>query len=224
MHVVKRGARGGCIVRQKEDRDWFVRALYYLNDSHTPNHWRNEVMHTCGFRRPSYWPEREPLVRVLAWTLLSNHFHLLVEELVPGGIGKYMQRLGGSMSAYHNAKYGDRGSLFQGGYRGKLVSDDRHLRYLAFYILVKNTLEMYPGGLAKARVDFDSAWDWATRYDFSSLRDLFSEARPITETHASFISEISQDAGTFKNEARELLKFHMEKRQADLDALALEPW
>ena len=36
---------------------------------------------------------RDPLVRILAWTLLSNYFHLLLEEIRDNGISKFMQRL-----------------------------------------------------------------------------------------------------------------------------------
>jgi hypothetical protein len=84
--------------------------------------------------------------------------HLLIEEIRDGGISKFMQRLCGSMSAHFNAKYHERGTIFQGSYRSRTISEDSHLRYLVFYIQVKNVFELYTGGLAQALKHFDEAW------------------------------------------------------------------
>ena len=135
-----------------------------------------------------------------------------------------MQRVCGSMSAHFNAKYHERGSLFQGAYRSRTISEDTHLRYLAFYIQVKNVLELYPGGLKRAFEQFDDAWEWATRYEFSSLPAFIARANsPITESE--LLWSLYQDAESFKKEAYELLAGHIE-HHADEDsfaALTLEP-
>lgn len=225
VHVTNRGTRGTEIVRNNSDRERFAQLLYYLNDSFIDDNWRKTIVGLAPFERPSDWPEREPLVRVLAWTLMPNHFHLLLEEIKERGISKFMQRLCGSMSAHFNAKYEERGTIFQGSYRSRTISEDTHLRYLVFYIQVKNVLELYPGGLAKALQHFDEAWEWALRYRFSSLYSYVAgEDSPITE--AELIRALHSNTDAFKNEARELLTGHM-KYYTDDDSLleiALEPW
>ncbi len=224
VHITNRGTRGVEIVRDNADRSRFEQLLYYLNDSFTDDNWRKTVAGLDPFERPADWPEREPLVRILAWTLLSNHFHLLIEEIREGGISKFMQRLGGSMSAHFNAKYHERGTIFQGSYRSRTISEDSHLRYLVFYIQVKNVLELYPGGLAQALKHFDVAWEWALRYRFSSLHSYVAqEESPITEPE--LIRALYPDPIVFKNEARELLAGHTEHHTDDsLIEIALEPW
>lgn len=209
VHVVKRGARGMEIVRGPADWERFPQLLFYINDSFVDDNWRKTIAGLAPFERPAEWPERDPLVHILAWTLRPNHFHLLLEEIEEGGISKFMQRLCGSMSAHFNAKYHERGSIFQGAYRSRTVSEDSHLRYLAFYIQVKNVLESYPGGLARALEHFDEAWEWALQYRFSSLHSYVVGAdSPITE--AELLRALHPDMNAFKNEARELLVGHIE--------------
>lgn len=225
LHVTNRGVRGANIVCDDEDRKRFIRSLYYLNDTHADPYWHRVVADISPFSRPEDWPEREPIVRILGWTLLSNHFHLLLQEITEGGIAKFMQRLGGSMSTCFNAKYKERGSLFQGSYHARLVSQDEHRQYLAFYVLVKNVFEMYPGGLSKVYSDFDHAWKWAKEYPYSSLRDCVSEnSSPILDDPEDLIGSLISVGDTYKKEARELLSFHLQSRGEEFKSLMLEDW
>ena len=74
IHVVKRGTRGMEIVRDNADRERFVQLLFYLNDSFNDNNWRKTIVGLALFERPRRWPAREPLVRILAWTLTPESF------------------------------------------------------------------------------------------------------------------------------------------------------
>lgn len=224
VHVTLRGTRGTDIVRDTDDKLRFVRALFYLNDTHTDPYWHRSVAAIDPFTRPDHWPERDSLVRILAWTLLSNHLHLLVQETREGGIAKFMQRLGGSMTKCFNAKYKEKGTLFQDSYHARLVAEDAHHQYLAFYILVKNVLDMYPGGLVAARDHFDDAWEWAKQYPYSSFWNTISgAASPIVDDPDDLMrAVITGDA--YKQEARELLDFHMATRGEEFSDLMLESW
>ena len=213
------------IVRDPDDRWRYAKSLFILNDTHSDPNWHRETSELSMFERPPQWPEREPLVRILAWTLLSNHMHLLVQEIRKGGTAKLMQRLGGSMSLCYNLKYKERGSIFQSAYHARVVEGDAHLNYLAFYILLKNVLEMYPGGLKAASADFDDAWKWAIRYPFSSLSGITSvKSNPITDDVEGLLAGIIGRGDSFKDEARELLKVHMVSHGEDFKAIMLEPW
>ena len=148
-----------------------------------------------------------------------------MQETHEGGTAKFMQRLGGSLSTYFNKKYEEKGSLFQGSYHARTVSKDEHYRYLAFYILVKNVLDLYSGGLAAAQRNFDDAWEWAKRYPYSSFRDIVSgTASPILDDPDQLMSGIIGQGDSFKEEARGLLDFHMTAHGEDFKNLMLEPW
>jgi len=225
IHVTKRGVRGMDIVRDSDDQWRYVRSLLLLNDTHTDPNWHREAAAVGIFERPAHWPEHKPLVRILAWTLLSNHFHLLLQEICEGGTAKFMQRLGGSMSLCSNLKYKEQGSIFQSAYHARVVERDAHLNYLAFYILIKNVLEMYPGGLKAALASFDDAWEWAVRYPFSSLPGVISgKPTPITGDVDELIAEIIGRGDSFKKEAVELLNMHLVSRGEDFKEVMLEPW
>lgn len=172
VHVLKRGAKRTVIVRDDDDRWRFLKLLRYLNDANVPRNWDREITNTNiteGFSRPTHWPEPKPYVSILAYCLMDNHFHLLVQEKIDGGVGKFMQRVCTSMSSYFNAKYQDSGTLFQSAYLARTVDNDDYLQHLAAYIQMKNTFERYPEGLSEAIHHFADALRFAESYPFSSL-------------------------------------------------------
>lgn len=177
VHVMKRGARGAHLVRDDFDRTRFLMLIRYLNDAHVPRNWERDITREhidAGFSRPDHWPEAKPYVSILSFCLLDNHFHLLVRENVEGGISKFMQRVGTSMSAYFNARHGEKGTLFQGTYKARTIENDEYLQYVLAYIQVKNALELYPHGMRKALSDFDEAFKWVEEYAYGSLHDYAS--------------------------------------------------
>src|SRR3989338_1568284 len=225
VHVIKRGTRGLKITKDDKDKIRFVKSLFLLNDEHTDSNWLKATSKLPLYERPSYWQERRPLTRILAWTLMPNHFHLLMQEIKDGGIAKFMQRLCGSMSTAYNNKYKEKGSLFQGGYKGKTISDDSHFLYLPFYILVKNVLEVYPGGLAKALKNFNKAWKWATNYQFSSFgTTIRKETCPIVDDPEEIVSQCCKNESEFKKESKGLLSFHMNTKGEKFKNIMLENW
>lgn len=223
MHVLKRGTRGVSIVRDEKDRVNFMRSLYYLNDSNFHERWKRDTATIGLFEWPQKWEPREPLVDILAWTLLSNHFHIVLVELVEGGAAKFMQRVCGSMTKTFNQKYKEKGSLFQSSYKGKTVHQDTYFRQLVWYVLVKNTLDCYPGGTAAALKGFDKAWQWGIQYRFSSFgSSVQGSESPILQDKDGLVAEICRSPH-FKRDAKAFLKLH-QFRSKELQELALEDW
>lgn len=172
VHILKRGAKRSKIVRDDDDRWRFLKLLRYLNDDNVPRNWDREITNlhiSSGFVRPAHWPKPTPYVSILAYCLMDNHFHILLQERTEGGVAKFMQRLCTSMSSYFNAKYEDYGTLFQSAYKARTVDNDDYLQYLAAYIQLKNTFERYPSGLREAILNFADALKFAEGYEFSSL-------------------------------------------------------
>lgn len=211
------------IVQDDYDRILFMRSLYYLNDVHTNENWKRDTVSLGMFERPMSWQECEPLVKILAWTLLPNHFHLLLQETREGGIAKFMQRLCNSMSKSFNKKYKEKGSLFQGAYKGKTVASDIYFRQLVWYILIKNVLEMYPGGIAAALKKFNKAWQWGLSYKFSSFgASIRDDIQPPINDDEKLVAEVCRSK-SFKKDAKGFLLSH-KFRSEELKILALEDW
>jgi len=74
------------------------------------------------------------LVNVVSYCLNPNHYHLLLEEIIPGGISEFMKRVGGGYTVYFNNKNKRKGSLFRGVFKSVWVSADEYLLYLSAYI------------------------------------------------------------------------------------------
>ena len=195
------------IVHSDDDRWRFLTLIRYLNDAEVPRNWERDLSPEHirnNFARPEQWGEAKPYVSILAHCLKDNHFHLFLREREEGGISKFMQRVSRSMAAHHNAKYGGSGALFQGPYSARLVSDDRHLQYLAVYITVKNVLEQYPGGLKAAAVNFAKAYEWAVAYPFSSTADFAGKRKSVIIDHA-LVQSLFASPGDFRRAAEEFV-------------------
>lgn len=222
VHVIKRGARGMEIVRDTSDRERFLDSLFVLNDEYKNDNWVRDIESYPRFTRPKYWPEQKPLVDIHAFTLLDNHLHLLIglRNDSTAGLVDFTRRLFRSMTGYFNEKHHEKGSIFQGPYKSVEVTADSQLRYLIPYILVKNTLEMHPSGLAVAH-DFDSAWQWACAYRYSSLGHASGATDSPILTKDNVVTDVFRTESELRAASRDMLSSYLEKR-TDFKSLQLE--
>jgi len=229
VHVYNRGNRKQDIVINEKDMWRFMQVLRFFNDIHSSqNSLRNILQEQEKIRKlsvsdtdsmgsllkvpesvfqvgwPKDWPEKDPLVKILCYCLMPNHFHLLLQEIREGGISKFMQKLGIGYTNYFNLKHKETGKLFQGAYKGRTVKENQfYLEYLSVYIQVKNVLELFPGGLEEALKDVDKAFEFAEVYKFSSFpdfvgkrksliieKDILGDIFPTPEDYRKFAKEI----------------------------------
>ncbi len=73
-------------------------------------------------------------VKLLAYCLMPNHFHLLIQQKLASSITNLMRRALTAYSMYFNEKYERVGSLFQGRFKAKEVDKDEYLLHLSRYI------------------------------------------------------------------------------------------
>ncbi|MDZ7767292.1 MAG: transposase [Melioribacteraceae bacterium] len=71
---------------------------------------------------------------LVAYCLMPNHYHLLVEILEDNFLNKAMQRFSTSYTKAINKSQNRIGHLFQGRYKYKLVPNDNYLLHLSRYI------------------------------------------------------------------------------------------
>jgi len=181
VHVYNCGNRKMPIVYDEDDKWRWLKILRYFNDENSSHFAFRRIMSLhrfdlCKpFEWPKSWPLPRPLVKILAYHLATNHFHLLLKEIVKGGVSKFMKKLGDGFTGYINVKYNQVGRLFQGSYKAKLPKGKNGLPYLDAYIQVFNPFELYPGGIKKALKDFDKAFEFALNYPFCSLGETFGK-------------------------------------------------
>ena len=200
VHTYNRGTRKLAIVHDELDRDYFLKALFYLNDSRSiPGIFRalrEEYPDLLArYEWPIGWKERDPLVRVHAYILMPNHFHLVLEEIRENGIPLFMQKLSTGLTCRYNIRYKTSGSLFQGRYKYVRVAEEDYLQYLGAYVQVKNAFELFDGGLKSALHDFNKAFDFACSYQYGSLSHYVGvHSTPIITSGKSVFFEIKDRA------------------------------
>ena len=91
--------------------------------------------------------------RLLAYCLMNNHVHLLIETPEPN-LGDGMRWLHGTYAGAFNKRYDRSGHLFQGRYRAVRVKTDAQLWTVTAYIAM-NPVE---AGLCDLPVD----WSWSS--------------------------------------------------------------
>ncbi|MDO8487029.1 MAG: transposase [Candidatus Curtissbacteria bacterium] len=81
-------------------------------------------------------------VQLICYALMPNHFHLLLKQNTKYGIVGFMRRIGNAYTKYFNERHERVGPLFQGKYKGVLVTEDSYLLHLTRYI------HLNPAGIA----------------------------------------------------------------------------
>jgi putative transposase len=97
-------------------------------------------------------------MRILAYCVMPNHWHMLLYPRHDGSLGKAMHWLGTSHARRHHTRKGTIGGghLYQGRYKAFLVEEDSHLLTVLKYI-ERNPVR---AKLAKNAED----WKWGSAY------------------------------------------------------------
>lgn len=78
--------------------------------------------------------EKTSICRIHAYCLMTNHFHLLMEQKTEVPISLFVARLQNSFAKYFNLKYSRIGALFGGRFKALRINSDEQLLQLSKYI------------------------------------------------------------------------------------------
>jgi len=220
IHVYNRGVKKMPIFRKHEDLERLLFNLYYFNHAdRMPDNWKREIgvlKDLEHFQWPDVWGERQPIVSILAFSIMPNHLHLMIKEIVDGGTSKFMHRVSMAYSKFINEKYKESGSLFQGAFKSRLIEEDVDFRNLAAYIMVKNSFELYPRGLKAAIQHFDNAYEQMANDPLSSL-GVYSGTRSSPIISKDLLGELFETPESFKEFARESMLYRLDQLTSEFD-------
>ncbi len=74
------------------------------------------------------------LVEILAFCIMPTHIHLILKQLIEGGISEFMQKILLSYSKYFNLKHNRKGPLWESRFKNILVNTDEQFLHLTRYI------------------------------------------------------------------------------------------
>jgi len=124
------------------------------------------------------------------------------------------------MSLRFNKKYGGSGSIFQGSYKSRSVQTDEDLHNVALYVMAKNVMERYRGGVERASTNFEDAWNWACNDQFSSFPE-YGASRDSPIVDRDVLMTHFESSSFFKREVKEYIK-NLSANSEALGEIALE--
>jgi len=203
-HIYNRGTEKRNIFMSRSDRDRFLALLYLANQSEPVD------LKLQGSTLLEIVEQRSgmPLVEIIAYCLMPNHFHLLIREIEDGGISKFMQKLTTGYTMYFNKKNDRNGSLFQGRFKATHVDNDRYLQYLIAYIHL-NPIKLIESKWKEVGIaDQPRAEKFLESYTHSSYLDYLGKKRSegIILTHEA-LSEYFPSGTDFKTFVTEWLTY-----------------
>lgn len=140
-HIYNRGVEKRVIFQDSQDYAVF---LAYLKEYLLPKD--DELLMSLLSNPNISYKERDKLlkllrlnnfseeVKLLAFCLMPNHFHLLVSQQSANSIDKFMNSFGTRYSMYFNKKSQRVGKLYQGLYKAVMVTTEEQLLHLTRYI------------------------------------------------------------------------------------------
>lgn len=160
--------------------------------------------------------EPDPLTEVLAYTLMPNHFHLVLREIREGGISKFMQKLGTGYTRYFNERNNRTGlgGLFQSRYQSVRIKTDDQLLNVFVYVLT-NPVELWEKDWKKKmRVrDGEKALARLARYPWSSYHSYFGDPAFPGVTSTGFFLEFFGSKRAAKRAVEDWVKFKADRSQ-----------
>ena len=129
-HVYNRGTDKRDIFLNKSDYLRFYQTLNFFNTvSPVVNFDSAKVAYKNSINK-------DKLVEIKAYALLQNHYHLILEQVVDGGISEYIKRISGGYTSYFNQNQPQKrtGVLFQGKFKRVHIENNEQLNYLLVYV------------------------------------------------------------------------------------------
>jgi len=119
----------------------------------------------------------DAMVDILAYSLLPNHFHLVLRQRTENGITEFMRKFITAYTMYVNAKHDHSGVLFQGRFKSSHIDTESYFRWIFSYVHL-NPLELNePGWKEEGVRDANKARAFLRNYPYSSYMDYVGGAR-----------------------------------------------
>ena len=184
-HILNRGVEKRKIFLNQNDYFRFINNLRDFNDkNNVPLSYFNRKLYgsrtsvgfAAGYRRKVAGEDKDnKLVDILCWSLLPNHFHILVREKIDKGSGAFVKKLTGGYTLYFNLVNKRSGVLFQGRSKIIPVEKDVHFSYLPFYILSNPIDIIDPRWKEEGIKDLSKTIEFLKNYRYSSFQDIIGK-------------------------------------------------
>jgi len=196
-HIYNRGVDKRKIFLNNHDYQRFTDSLSVFNDIKTlaGRHFNDLVDNPC----------KEPLVNVIAYCQMPNHFHLLLEQRAEDGITKFLQKLTTSYTMYFNIKNKRTGALIQGVFKRSHIKTNPRLLEMSRYIH-SNPIKILKNNGETGRTISEQllAYPWSSLPDYVGVREkskiienekIILDQFPSRKAYAKYVLGETSDGG-----------------------------
>lgn len=194
-HIYNRGTDKRKIFLDKRDYDRF---LFGVTRCNSPKKKIKNSARDFNSSKSKEVCQIENLVRIHAYCLMPNHYHLIVEQLIDNGISKFLQKSMTGYTMFFNTRHKRSGVLFQGKTKSRLIDSDRYLMWLKSYIAL-NPLDLCEPGWKekgvkseKVACKFLEQYGWRSSFDYSEFKKYLSSVRQDYEARSDLASFIDK--------------------------------
>ena len=110
-------------------------------------------------------------IDVISYCLMPNHFHLLVKQVIDGGVSNFLHNLQNSYARYYNTRRTRFGPLFQGRFKAVLIKSEGQLVHVSRYIHLNPFSSSIVQDISKLK-----------QYPWSSLQEYLTQTPSICDT------------------------------------------
>jgi putative transposase len=195
-HIYNRGVEKRNIFCDKNDYFRFIHCLYEFNDNKPIKNFSRSLEEE---RTSIIKDSRQPIVDIICFCLMPNHFHLLVKQREDKGITNFMQKLGTGYTMYFNKRNERDGVLFQGTFKATVVERDEYLMHLSRYIHL-NPVELIEPNWKEGEIkDLKETEEFLRGYRWSSYLDYIGEKNiPSVIGGKEFLQRCFKDSNDYQ--------------------------
>ena len=192
-HILNRGVEKRKIFEKNQDYSRFILGLEFFNSTGYNDLWEllargvsDTPQQTLRERIDSERAKkRQPIVELMAFALMPNHYHLILREILDGGISLFMQKMAG-YSRYFNKQNDRVGPLFQSRYKSVPIKDDRQLSTVFAYVHTNPVVLKEPQWKDGKVKNAESVINWLAKHGLSSYQDYIGNLTYPTTTQRDF--------------------------------------
>lgn len=146
-HIYNKGAEKIIIFNDEKDCEVFLGFLKdYLTVPQDPESIKKSfTVHGRIFRGTPHQPKNYfNKVELIVYSLMPDHFHLLLHQKTRDSLERFMRSLCTRYSMYYNKKYQHTGALFEGPYKSVQIKDESRLLHLTRFLHRSPGYSSYP--------------------------------------------------------------------------------
>jgi len=182
-HIFNRGAHKQPLFTCADDYSRFLILLHLSNNSESIL--LRDTLAKYKYRGPTsgdgdVFSENvdKSLVEILGYSLMSNHFHLILRQKSDNGITNFMRKVCTGYAMYFNLKHEHSGTLFQGKFKSNHVNTDQYFNWIFAYVHLNPISLIESQWDEKILINPTRAQKFLDSYKYSSYYDFYTDERP----------------------------------------------